>query len=234
MTKTYFSWSTGKDAALAYYHLRSDNRYHVDRLVTSVNAHYDRVSMHGLSRELLLKQTQAIGLPVTTIELPEEPTMEVYDAELERVAGQLQAEGYGCCGFGDIFLEDLRAYRKKQLAPFDIECRFPLWQRDTRELMEEFLGLGFKAIVVCVNADVLGESFVGREIDGDFVKDLPAGVDPCGENGEFHTFCYDGPIFTNPVSFVVGEKVYREYGRPKEEGKPRGERPMGFWFCDLK
>lgn len=232
--KTYFNWSTGKDASLAYYYLQKDEKYQIDRFVTSINTHHDRVSMHGLRRELLVKQAQEIGLPVTTIELPEEPTMEVYNNEMERVVTKLEREGYSHCGFGDIFLEDLRSYREEQLKQFNIKCCFPLWKRDSKELLEEFINLGFKAVVLCIKSELLDVSFVGREIDKNFINDLPDNVDPCGENGEFHTFCYDGPIFTNPVKFVVGEKVYREYKNPKKENKSKNYNPMGFWFCDLK
>lgn len=231
--KTYFNWSTGKDAALAYYHLQKDDRYQVDQFVTSVNAHHDRISMHGLRRELLVKQVQEIGLPVTTIELPEEPTMEEYNAQMERAVTKLQSAGYAHCGFGDIFLEDLRFYREEQLKKYDIKCLFPLWKRDTKELLEEFLDLGFKAIVICIKSELLDTSFIGREIDKNFIKDLPANVDPCGENGEFHTFCYDGPIFSNPVKFTIGEKVYREYKNPEKDTKAKKPDSMGFWFCDL-
>ncbi|CAM3576556.1 adenine nucleotide alpha hydrolase [Zobellia roscoffensis] len=230
--KTYFNWSTGKDASLALYHLQKDSNYDIDQLVTSINSHHDRVSMHGLRRELLLKQIQEIGLPVTTIELPEEPTMEVYNTQMERVVTKLQSEGYSHCGFGDIFLEDLRDYREEHLKKYNIECCFPLWKRDTKELIEEFLDLGFKAVVICIKLDVLDASFVGREIDKSFIKDLPDNVDPCGENGEFHTFCYDGPIFKNPVKFRTGEKVFRAYKNPQKDNEQDTE-TIGFWFCDL-
>ncbi|MBJ2176476.1 adenine nucleotide alpha hydrolase [Aureibaculum sp. A20] len=229
--KTYFNWSTGKDASLAYYYLKKDERYQINRLVTAINTHHNRVSMHGLRRELLVKQAQEIGLPITTIELPVEPSMEVYNNEMERVVTQLQLDGYTHCGFGDIYLEDLRIYREEQLNPYNIKCNFPLWQRDTKELIEEFLNLGFKAIVICIKSELLDASFVGRVIDHNFINDLPDNVDPCGENGEFHTFCYDGPIFKNSIKFEVGEKVYREYKNPKKENNNNS---MGFWFCDLK
>ena len=228
--KTYFNWSTGKDASLAYYHLLKDERFQIDKLVTSINAHHDRVSMHGLRRELLEKQAQVIGLPLTTIELPEEPTMEVYNLEMKRTLTKLKQEGYTHTGFGDIFLEDLRVYREKQLSQFGIQCSFPLWKRDTKEVIEEFIELGFKAVVICNKSELLDESFAGREIDRDFINDLPSNVDPCGENGEFHTFCYDGPIFKKPVEFEIGKKIYREYKNPKKE---ESNKSLGFWFCDL-
>lgn len=230
--KTYFNWSSGKDAALAYYHLKNNNRYQIDRLLTTINGYHNRVSMHGLRRKLLEKQAQELELPLHTIELPEEPSMDVYNQIMEQSVGLIKAEGYSHAAFGDIFLEDLRSYRERQLKKFDICCCFPLWKRNTKELIEEFLSLGFKAIVICVKGELLDASFVGRELDADFVKDLPANVDPCGENGEFHTFCYDGPIFKKPVDFSVGEKIFRSYKNPDGESDDVPA-DMGFWFCDL-
>jgi len=234
MNKTYFNWSSGKDASLAYYYLLQEKKYKIDRLVTSINSHHNRVSMHGLRRELLEKQAQEIGLSLTTIELPEEPSMEIYNKEVEHTVNSLKREGYSHCGFGDIFLEDLRVYREKQLEQLNIECCFPLWKKDTTQLIEDFLELGFKAIIICIKSELLDESFIGREIDRDFINDLPSNVDPCGENGEFHTFCYDGPIFSNPVKFEVGKKVYREYKNPEKNNNLKKNASMGFWFCDLK
>ena len=142
--KTYFNWSTGKDASLAVYYLQQKDHLDVSRLVTSINSHHNRVSMPGLRRELLERQTQSIGLPLTTIELPQEPSMEEYGAIMERTVGDLRAQNYTDCGFGDIHLEDLRAYREKQLARFEINCHFPLWKRDTREIIKDFIQLGFQ------------------------------------------------------------------------------------------
>ncbi|MCK5440821.1 MAG: adenine nucleotide alpha hydrolase [Maribacter sp.] len=231
--KTYFNWSSGKDASLALYYLQREKKYHVDRLLTSINTHHDRVSMHGLRRELLEKQIKSIGLPLTTIELPEKPTMEDYNHIMNGTIIALKSKGYTNCGFGDIFLEDLRTYREEQLIPHGIACHFPLWKRDTKEIISEFIELGFKAIVICVKSELLDATFVGREIDENFIHDLPPKVDPCGENGEFHTFCYDGPIFTNPIKFDIGEKVYREYKTPKRDSQQQGKDTLGFWFCDL-
>lgn len=229
MKKTYFNWSTGKDSALALYHLQKDTGFKVDQLLTTVNSHHNRVTMHGLRRSLLKAQIDALGIPCDTIELPENPDMEAYAQLMREGVEKLKTLNYSRAGFGDIFLEDLRQYRENQLAELNITCVFPLWKRNTTELMEEFVDLGFKAIVVCVNARLLDESFVGRELDASFIRDLPADVDPCGENGEFHTFCYDGPIFRHPVSFEIGEKTYREYPAPDSKDKP-----FGYWFCDLK
>lgn len=185
--------------------------------------------MHGLRRELMEKQVAATGLPVATIELSEMPSMAEYDEKIGKAVNSLKAQGFECSAFGDIFLEDLRRYREEKLAAAGLKAVFPLWKRDTGELMREFLSLGFKAITVSVNAGKLGEEFVGRELDEAFLADLPAGVDPCGENGEFHTFCYAGPVFQDEIRFELGEKVFREYKSPSNP-----EKNAGFWFCDLK
>ncbi len=227
--KTYLNWSSGKDASMALHLLQLENAYSVDLLLTSVNGHHNRVSMHGLRRELLERQVKALGIKMETIELPEEPTMEQYSQIMEGKVGELKTKGFEYSAFGDIFLEDLKKYRKEQLDKLSMKSVFPLWKRDTKELLQEFLRNGFKAIVVTVNAKLLDKSFAGRIIDENFISDLPDNVDPCGENGEFHTFCFDGPIFKCPVEFKVGEKVYREYNSPN--GK-EGEK-IGFWYCDL-
>lgn len=235
--KTYFNWSTGKDSALALHYLLQDKDYSVEHLLTSINAHHNRVSMHGLRRELLLEQVGALGIPNSTIELPEQPSMTEYEDLMKQGVTRLQGNGFECAAFGDIFLEDLKQYREQQLAAFNIKTAFPLWKKDTRELLNDFIELGFKAIVVCIKSDLLDVSFAGRIIDEDFIHDLPPGVDACGENGEFHTFCYDGPLFKKPVPFVVGEKIYREYNAPSDTAASWSSPPqkynMGFWFCDL-
>lgn len=228
--KTYFNWSTGKDSALALYYLLLDERYKISQLVTAINQHHGRVTMHGLRRSLLVEQMSALGIPHRTIELPEQPDMETYNTLMADTISALQSEGFSHSAFGDIFLEDLRAYRERQLARFQVEAVFPLWQKDTLQLFHEFIDLGFKAIVVCVDASKMDASFAGRIIDEEFLKDLPADVDPCGENGEYHTFCFDGPIFKHAIPFEVGERVYREYLAPAGQGS---EDKSGFWYCDL-
>jgi uncharacterized protein (TIGR00290 family) len=228
--KTYFNWSTGKDSSLALHYLLQDDRYQIAQLLTSVNSHHNRISMHGLRRSLLEIQAKSIGIPLTTIELPEEPSMETYNSIMSNKMSELRAEGFTHTAFGDIFLEDLRKYREEKLNELNIKALFPLWKRNTTELMTEFLGLGFKTIVVCINEAVLDKSFVGRVIDQKFLEDLPSTVDPCGENGEFHTFCFDGPIFSKPVEFEIGEIVHKTYPSPKKDSK---NDLYGFWFCDL-
>ena len=231
--KTFFNWSSGKDAALALYHLQQDARYEVRQLVTTINSHFDRISMHGLRRELLKQQAQSIGIPLSCIELPREPSMEEYEGIMRQNLQQLHNEGFTTAAFGDIFLEDLRAYREDQLRKLGFRACFPIWKRNTTELIREFLDLGFKAVLVSIDAQLLEPSFAGRDIDRNFIRDLPPGVDPCGENGEFHAFCYDGPIFDKPVRFSLGEKVYKEYIAPNRDKQQEDEQTIGFWFRDL-
>ena len=225
--KTFFNWSTGKDSALALYRLKQDPRYSVGHLLTSVNAAHDRVSMHGLRRSLLERQIAALGLPASTIELPEEPGIPVYEEKMRHALADLHRAGFTTAAFGDIFLEDLRRYREDKLSAAGFAAVFPLWKQDTAALMCDFIALGFKAVAVCVDLSVLDASFVGRELDASFVADLPARVDPCGENGEFHTFCYAGPVFKEEIPFVRGEKVIRRYKSPDSKGD------HAFCFADL-
>ncbi|WP_452603391.1 Dph6-related ATP pyrophosphatase [Pontimicrobium sp. MEBiC06410] len=228
MHKTYFNWSTGKDSSLALYYLLQDTNYSIDTLVTTVNSHYNRVSMHGLHTALLQKQAKAIGIPLQTIELPEQPTMEDYETIMRNALNGLKAKRYTHCVFGDIFLEDLKAYREQHLSKQNIKALFPLWKTNTNDLINTFLNLGFKAVIVCASAKYFNEDFVGKLLTKELIENLPEGVDPCGENGEFHTFCYDGPIFKHPVPFSIGEKIYREYNTPNANSK------TGFWFCNLQ
>lgn len=234
--KAYMNWSGGKDSSLALYHVLQTGVPSVDLLFTNVNAVHNRISMHGVRRELLQAQAAAIGLPLVTAELPEQPSMADYEAEMAASVAKLKERGYTTAVFGDIFLEDLKKYREEQLAKVGVNCVFPIWKRSTKELMQAFLDAGFKAIIVCINGAYLDESFCGRLIDESFVNDLPYGVDICGENGEYHSFVFDGPIFKYPVPFKSGETVFREYRAPKEdEGTCSGSQQasMGFYFCDL-
>jgi len=238
MKKAVFNWSGGKDSALALYHIQQQKEYQIETLLTSVNDSVDRVSMHGVRSELLVQQAQELNLPLQQLRLPENPTMEVYNTLLTKTNNELKAKQITHSIFGDIFLEDLKIYREKQLAAVGLTAHFPLWKRDTKELVHEFLDLGFKTMVVCTKAEVLGKEFVGEIITKDFLKELPKNVDPCGENGEFHTFVFDGPIFKNPIDFTIGEKVYKTYEAPKKKedacfsSKP-STKEMGFHFIDL-
>lgn len=237
MTKAYMNWSGGKDSSLCLHKILQDDKYSVDSLLTSVNAAHNRISMHGVRRELLNEQATAIGLPLHTIELPEQPGMEEYEQAMMQQVLTLKAEGYSSAVFGDIFLEDLKLYREQKLATVGIPCVFPLWKIPTQTLMREFLDLGFKAIIVCVNEKFLDKSFCGRLIDDSFVRDLPPGVDVCGENGEYHSFVFDGPIFKYPIPYTKGEIVYRRYEAPQTANNSNNpmDQPSnyGFYFCDL-
>ncbi|UPL47982.1 Dph6-related ATP pyrophosphatase [Hymenobacter sublimis] len=236
------NWSGGKDSALALYHALRNPSLQVTTLLTSINAHYNRVSMHGVRVELLEAQARRIGLPLTKLELPEMPDMVEYEQRMRATLAPLQAQGIQHSIFGDIFLEDLRRYREQQLAQLGMQAVFPLWQRPTADVLREYLDLGFQAVVVCVNEKFLDASFCGRLLNEEFLRDLPAGVDACGENGEYHSFVFDAPYFSSPVPFERGELVRRTYQAPASSATtcpgPDGEPTdspfaTGFWYCDL-
>lgn len=239
--KALFNWSSGKDSALALYKILQNPDFEISCLLTSVNQQFQRVSMHGIRVELLQQQAESIGLPIEIMEIPEMPTMEVYEQVMQQTLTKHKEQGVTHSVFGDIFLEDLRKYREDKLESIGFEGVFPLWKIPTKDLIQEFINLGFKTIVVCVNERFLDKSFVGRVIDQDFINDLPENVDVCGENGEFHTFTFDGPIFTKPITFEIGEIVYRKYEKPeKEESSDTAcdtntsdAFDYGFWYCDL-
>ena len=237
MKKAYFNWSTGKDSALALCKVLQEKEYSVTQLVTSVNKDYERVSMHGLREELLDAQIDTLQIPLQKIYFPAEVSMSDYDETMRKVTNSLVHEGFQYGIFGDIFLEDLRNYREKKLKEVSITGVFPLWKKDTKALLQEFLSLGFKANTVGVNAKLLDESFVGRILDENFINELPDNVDPCGENGEFHTFVFDGPIFSSPIEFSVGEKVLKTYTPSKKEedncSSDDSVWDTAFWYCDL-
>lgn len=191
--------------------------YEVVALLTTVTEGYERISMHGVRRELLHRQAESIGLPVEEVRIPPQCVNSVYEARMGETVLRFRERGVLHVGFGDIFLEDLRAYRESKLLQADMSAIFPIWKVDTRELAARFLEEKFRAIAVCIDPRKLDASFAGRELDASFFRDLPAGVDPCGENGEFHTFVFDGPIFRAPVGVQVGEVVERD----------------AFVFCDL-
>lgn len=235
--KAYINWSGGKDSSLALYHTLNDKNYSVEKLLTNVSGEYQRISMHGVREELLEQQATAIGIPLQKLVLSDQPSMEDYETYMTKAMNQLQQERFTHSVFGDIFLEDLKIYRESQLTKVGMTAVFPLWKRNTTELIHEFIDLGFKTIVVCVNEKYLDKSFCGRIIDEDFIRDLPENVDVCGENGEFHTFVFDGPIFNNPIAFAKGEIIYRKYAAPKQQSdncfQPAVVEDYGFYFCDL-
>jgi uncharacterized protein (TIGR00290 family) len=237
-----FNWSGGKDSALALYKVLQSGQYHIQTLLTTVSEPYQRISMHGVRVELLDRQAASLGLPCCKLFLPEMPSMDAYEQLMSTTMQELKSQGAEVAIFGDIFLEDLRHYRESKLAETGWQAAFPLWGRPTDQLIREFLALGFKTITTCVNEKYLDQSFVGRVIDEEFLRDLPPNVDPCGENGEFHTFVFDGPLFREPISFEKGEIVHRAYTpAPKADdsdyecgdGVDSKSFDTGFWYCDL-
>ncbi|EFK36546.1 MJ0570-related uncharacterized domain [Chryseobacterium gleum] len=230
--KALFNWSSGKDSALALYKILQEDQYEICTLLTSINQEFQRISMHGVPISLLEKQAESLGISLIKMELPKEPSMEEYQQIMSKTMAEIHAQGITHSVFGDIFLEDLRKYREDQLHAVGMKAVFPLWKKDTSNLIHEFLALGFKTIVTCVNGSYLDQSFAGRIIDEKFIDDLPENVDPCGENGEFHTFTFDGPIFKKPIRFKIGETVKKTYPKPKTTPEEEdGE--YTFWFCDL-
>lgn len=211
------AWSGGKDSALTLHALRQADRS-VVALLTTLTEGYNRVSIHGVREELLDQQAAAIGLPLTKVWIPKDSSMDEYERRMgEALAGHI-AGGISGVAFGDIFLEDLRATRTAKLATVGLGAEFPLWKRDTTELAREFIDLGFKAVITCADTEYLDASFAGRPYDHALLADLPPTVDPCGENGEFHSFVTDGPVFARGVAYEIGQSVLRE---------------NRFCFCDL-
>ena len=211
------AFSGGKDSSLALYELLRSERFEVSELITTVTEGYDRISMHGVRRSLLCEQAASIGLPLAEVTIPPRASNRVYERAMGEAFTRLRENGVRRVAFGDIFLEDVRDYRLRQLEALGLECMFPLWGRPTDALARAFVKDGFRARIVCLNPAALDVSFAGRAFDDAFLADLPEGVDPCGENGEFHTFVFDGPIFRRRLAVSVGEVVQRD----------------GFWFCDL-
>jgi uncharacterized protein (TIGR00290 family) len=233
--KAIFCWSGGKDSALALYKVLQERKYEVVALLTTLNAQFKRVSMHGVREELLDKQAEAIGLPLIKMYVSKGTNVE-YEKNMETLLLQYKMVGVTTVIFGDIFLEDLRAYRENNLSKVDLMAEFPLWQKDTKELVTEFLQLGFKTITCCINDAHLTKAHVGQLITETFINALPDNVDPCGENGEFHTFCFGAPIFKQAINFEIGEKVYHpiEIHVTDEDLTCVSESVThGFWFCEL-
>lgn len=221
------NWSGGKDSALALYLLQQQQNCELT-LFTTINKAFQRISMHGVRLPLLQAQAQALQLTLEIVDIPEQVSMEQYNQIMHQALTGFKQQGITHSVFGDIFLEDLKAYREEQLQKLGFEAHFPLWGKPTRQVMKEFLEAGFKTIVVAANAKLLDKSFVGRVIDDQFLADLPENVDPCGENGEFHTFVFDGPNFEIPVPFRTGETVLKTYEHSEEVTWDNQ-----FWFCDL-
>jgi uncharacterized protein (TIGR00290 family) len=208
--RVVLSWSSGKDSALALHVLRATPGLEVVGLLTTVNATHDRVAMHAVRRELLALQADAAGLPLRTVELVWPSSNDGYERAMRGAVEAMVADGVEEIAFGDLFLEDVRAYREKNLAGTGLSPRFPLWGRPTTSLAREMIAIGIRATLTCVDPRVLPASFAGRDFDGALLDELPTGVDPCGERGEFHTFVHAGPMFRAPLAVRTGEIVERD------------------------
>lgn len=209
--KVVLAWSGGKDSAMALHALLKSNRYEIVSLLTTVSKQYERISHHGVRVELLEQQAAALGIHLYKLYLHQvNCNFEDYEAAMKKVMLEYKEKGILTVAFGDVFLQDLREYREDNLAKVGMKGIFPIWRRDTTEIVQTFIALGFKAYLTCVDCEKLGEKFAGRPIDADLIADLPDGVDPCGENGEFHSYVYDGPIFQRSVDLSVGEVVLRD------------------------
>ena len=213
-----FTWSGGKDSALALYEVQHNHQYNVAALLTTVTEDYQRISMHGVREILLDKQTKSLGLPAEKIYITKSATNEEYGANMKQTLARYQRQEVSAVVFGDIFLEDLRNYREQNLSTIGMKAIFPLWKKNTTELSRRFIRLGFKAVITCIDSQVLDRKFVGRYYDEHFLSELPPTVDPCGENGEFHSFVFDGPIFRESISIETGDIVLRD---------------NRFYFCDV-
>jgi uncharacterized protein (TIGR00290 family) len=209
------SWSSGKDSTYALHCLGPD--IEVTRLLVTVNEEADRVAMHAVRRSLLEQQADRLGLPLHVVPIPSPCPNDVYEARMGEAMDEASREGVGAMVFGDLFLEDIRRYREQAMEPTGIVPVFPLWSRPTDVLAQEMVSAGVRAVLTCVDPAQLSPSFVGRPFDEDLLRDLPPGVDPCGERGEFHTFVWDAPGFSAPIPIRTGERVTRD----------------GFAFCDV-
>jgi uncharacterized protein (TIGR00290 family) len=216
--KILFTWSGGKDSSIALYELQATHDYEISALLTTLTEDYERISMHGVRSTLLEKQAESLGLPLEKIYITANSSNEEYESKMRDTLTHYKSRGVSSVVFGDIFLEDVRKRREENLSKIGMKAVFPIWKRDTNEIAHRFIDLGFKAVITCVDSNALDKSFVGRIFDDRFLSDLPPTVDSCGENGEFHSFVYDGPIFQNRISYKKGGIVLRD------------ER---FYYCDL-
>ena len=230
MKKAVFNWSGGKDSALALYNVLNNGEYEIVSLLTTVNKENGRSSMHGIPSHLLKKQAKSIGIPIYIIEMLPNGELSSYDDVMNRSVQHFKSLGVEHFIFGDIFLHDVKSYREKKLNPEGITVVEPLWDKTTAEVMSDFLSSGLKTIIVTTTADILDDSYIGKVIDEDFIKNIPVGVDLCGENGEYHTFCYDGPIFREPIDFKLGEPLSKTFPINLDDGSTQD---FTYWFANL-
>ncbi len=216
--KVLFSWSGGKESAFALYKIKKSPDYEIAALLTTVTEGYDRVSMHGIRKVLLERQADSLGYALKKVLIPKSSSQERYESAMLKILIRYKKEGVSSVVFGDIFLEDIRKKREDNLSKIGMKAVFPLWKNDTRKHAAAFVRLGFKSVITCVDSSLLGKEFLGRLFDEGFLSELPSGVDPSGENGEFHSFVYDGPVFKKPVHHKIGKTCLRD---------------NRFYYCDL-
>jgi len=213
-----FSWSSGKDSTLTLYKVLNSKELNIVSLITTVTDRYNRVSMHGLRVELLQKQADSLGLPLCLVRIPKDCTNRTYEKRFEECVKRYREENIDTIIFGDIFLENIRKYREERMSAINMHPVFPIWKEDSLALGQSFIDLGFKAKIICIDSEVLEKKYAGMDYDYDFLSSLPENIDPCGENGEFHTFTYDGPLFRSRIEINTGKVVLRD-GR--------------FYYCDI-
>ena len=229
--KAVFNWSGGKDSAHALLRAQQSGLYEIVALLTTFNRDTRRSTMHGIPLPLLEAQAERIGIPLHAVDLTPKGNMEDYESAMSRAVAHFKAQGVTHFIFGDIFLHDVRKYRERQLAPHGIEVVEPLWNRSSQEVIADFLTSGLQTVVVTTMADGLGADAIGCKITPEFIASLPESVDPNGENGEYHTFCFDGPIFSSPVPFRLGDPFSQSYEIKLEDGSLKS---YTYWFADLQ
>ena len=217
MEKVLFAWSGGKDSAIALYEIQQSQNYEIVSLLTTITEDYNRVSLHGVPATLVEQQAKSLGLPIEEVFIPKDSSNEEYEAKMGKTLIKFKQDGISSVVFGDVFLEWVRQYRENNLSKLGMKGTFPIWGRDTAQLTRSFIALGFQAITTCIDTKVLDQRFLGRIIDESFLAQLPPNVDPGGENGEFHSFVFNGPIFKEKIAYSPGEQVLRD----------------SFYFCDL-
>ena len=217
MEKVLFAWSGGKDSAISLYEIQKNQKYEIVSLLTTITEDYDRVSLHGVPRTLVEQQAYSLGLPIEEVFISKASSNEEYESKMRVTLTRFKQDGVSLVVFGDIFLEEIRKYREGNLSRLGMKGIFPIWGRDTAEVTRSFIALGFQAIITCIDSKVLDKRFAGRTLNEHFLAELPPNVDPGGENGEFHSFVYDGPIFKGSIAYTLGELVLRD----------------SFYFCDL-
>ncbi len=228
------SWSGGKDSSYALHKILQEGIFEIKYLLSTFNGNYKRLSMHGVRESLIEEQARQIGIPLLKVYVYE-ASNEEYEKQMGAALAKAREEGIQHMIFGDIFLEDLRQYRELKMKAVNMFCIFPIWKIDTTLLIKDFVTKGFRTITCCINDAYLSEEWVGREIDESFINELPPNVDPCGENGEYHSFCFDGPFFEKPLDIKTGIVTYKALELNLTSGG-EGEQPVtkGFWYCDLE